>query len=85
MDIEVAWFGIVIFFLIVSLAYVQSYIKRRFTWIKMKEENYLEHASLDIIQVYTRLIVIGLFFFTGIAASRLMPAAYQEPFNILPV
>ena len=80
--------GLYIFLVIVGLfvaltPYALSYVKRFFTWLKMREDNYLEHSSLDTIHSYIRLIVIGLFIFTIVAASSLLPADYQGPFDYI--
>ncbi len=83
MEGEFYFLVIVTLLVILVLGYVQSYVKRFFTWLKMREDNYLEHGSLDSVQSYIRLIIIGLLIFTIVAVSVLLPEEYQGPFNYL--
>jgi len=80
---EILYYGVIIFFLITLLGFAQSYVKRFFTWLKMKEENYLSHGSLDTIQAYMRIILVGIVFFTAVAASSILPLEYQDPFEYM--
>ncbi len=68
---------------ILVLGYVQSYVKRFFTWLKMREDNYLDHRSLDSIHTYIRLIIIGLLIFAIVAISTILPEDYQWPFEYI--
>ena len=83
MEGEFYFLVIVTLLVILVLGYVQSYVKRFFTWLKMREDNYLDHISLDSIQSYIRLIIIGLLLFAIVAVSFLLPEEYQGPFNYL--
>ena len=83
MEEEFYFVVIVTLLVILVLGYVQSYVKRFFTWLKMKEDNYLSHTSLYNIQTYIRLIVIGLLIFTIVAVSVILPADYHAPFEYI--
>ena len=83
MEGEFYFLVIVALLVILVLGYVQSYVKRFFTWLKMREDNYLDHKSLDSIQSYIRLIIIGLLIFAIVAASVLLPQEYHGPFDYL--
>jgi small-conductance mechanosensitive channel len=81
MENGIIFFGIIVFFLVSVLGFAQSYVKRFFTWLKMREDNYLDAKSLDIIQSYVRLMLFGIIFFTAMAISTMLPVGYQEPFQ----
>ena len=74
---------IAVLLVILVLGYVQSYVKRFFTWLKMREDNYLDHSSLDSIHTYIRLIIIGLLVFGIVAISAILPDDYQWPFEYI--
>jgi len=83
MEEEFYFLVIVTLLVILVLGYVQSYVKRFFTWLKMREDNYLSYNSFDNIQTYIRLIIIGLLIFTIVAASEILPDNYQAPFEYI--
>ncbi|MCK5396657.1 MAG: mechanosensitive ion channel [Thermoplasmata archaeon] len=77
------YFVVIVGLFVALVPYALSYVKRFFSWLKIREDNYLDHRSLDSIHSYIRLIIIGLLVFTIVAASVLLPPEYQGPFEYL--
>jgi small-conductance mechanosensitive channel len=65
------FFIVTAFLAVFMLGIAQSWIRRFFTWLKMREDNYLSHESVDSAHAYLRLILIGLFIVCTIVTGRL--------------
>ncbi len=68
---------------IAVLGYVQSWIRRIFTWIKMREDNYLTDESINSIHALIRFVIVGLFILSIIVSSILLPQNLRAPFIYL--
>jgi len=72
-------FFIVLFFLaVVLLGVLQSKLKHFFTWLKMREDNYLSPGAVDAAHAYFRLILIGLFIVSVVISARMFLTDYRE-------
>jgi len=72
------FFIVAAFLAIFMLGVAQSWIKRFFTWFKMREDNYLSPEAIDAANVYLRLILIGLFIVSLILLARIFLSDFRE-------
>jgi len=68
---------------IAVLGYIQSWLRHVFAWIKVREDNYLAHNSVDSIHALIKFITYGLFILAIIVASALLDSELQAPFVYL--
>lgn len=79
MDIwEYAKFFILAFGAVFVLGIAQSYVKRFFIWLKMREDNYLSPGAIDSAHAYLKLILIGLFIVTLLVTARVFLSDFSE-------
>jgi len=67
----IKFFIVSAFLAIFMLGIAQSWIRRFFTWLKMREDNYLSPGAIDSAHAYMRLILIGLFIVSTLVTARL--------------
>jgi small-conductance mechanosensitive channel len=80
----ILWFVILVVLLSIGvLGYVQSWVKHIFTWIKMREDNYLSDTSIDTIHTLIKFITFGLYAMGIIVSSVFLPDEYRAPFIYL--
>lgn len=65
------------------LGYVQSWLKRIFTWIKMREDSYLTESAVDLIHTLIRIVTYGLYIMAVLVSSIMLPPDIHEPFIYL--
>ncbi|MFO7618358.1 MAG: mechanosensitive ion channel [Thermoplasmata archaeon] len=68
---------------IVILGYILSWLTHVFTWIKMREDNYLTDSSIDSMQVLIKIMVVGLYLLAIIVSSSLLNPDFRWPFIYL--
>jgi small-conductance mechanosensitive channel len=66
------------FLAIFTLGIAQSWIRRFFTWLKMREDNYLSPDAIDSAHAYLRLILVGLFIVSILITARLFLTDFSD-------
>ncbi len=74
----IKFFIVVAFLSVVVLGVLQSRLRHFFTWLKMREDNYLSPEAVDAAHAYFRLILIGLFAVSIVVTARLFLSDFRE-------
>lgn len=74
----IKFFIVTAFLAVFTLGIAQSWVRRFFTWLKMREDNYLSPGAVDSAHAYIRLILIGLFIVSIIVAARLFLTEFRD-------
>jgi small-conductance mechanosensitive channel len=74
----IKFFIVMAFLAIFMLGIAQSWVRRFFTWLKMREDNYLSPDAIDSAHAYLRLILIGLFIVSILVTARIFLTEYRD-------
>ena len=74
-------FFVIVAFLTIAMGYAGSYLRRFFTWLKMREDNYLSTDALDSALAFFRMILMGLVIVAILVTANLLPDDIKEPFT----
>jgi small-conductance mechanosensitive channel len=74
----IKFFIVAAFLAIFMLGIAQSWIRRFFTWLKMRQDNYLSPEAIDSAHAYLRLILVGLFIVSMLVTARMFLTEFRD-------
>jgi small-conductance mechanosensitive channel len=74
----IKFFIVAAFLAIFMLGVAQSWIRRFFTWLKMRQDNYLSPEAIDSAHAYLKLILIGLFIVSILVTARMFLIEFRD-------